>query len=265
MKHTMQLGLDNKIALVTGASRGIGRAIALELAQEGCDVVLAARDQTLLRGLATEIERSHGRQALPVGVDLRDGDAADRLLAEVRQRFGRLDLLVNNAGTTKRGDFLALPDEAWSDGFALKFFAHVRLTRALWPLLQAAKGSLITIAGIGGRTPGAEFAIGGAVNAALLSLTKALAALGTRDGVRVNLVNPGPVETDRLMARVGALAESEGIGQAEAYRRMQREMGLPRFGQPGEVAALVAFIASGRAGFMHGALVDIDGGQTKTV
>lgn len=261
----MQLGLENKVALVTGASRGIGRAIALELAHEGCHVVLSARSKDRLQTVATEIETTHHRRAAFLDADLRDPSAVDRLKALVEERFGRLDVLVNNAGATRRGDFLDLPDEAWEDGFGLKFFAHVRLTRSLWPLLKAVGGGLVTIAGIGGRTPGAEFTIGGSVNAALLSLTKALADLGLRDGVRVNLVNPGPIETDRLLTRVLKLAQAEGIDRHEAARRLQAEMGLPRFGQPEEVAALVAFIASGRAGFMQGSLVDIDGGQTKSV
>ena len=261
----MQLALENKVALVTGASRGIGRAIALELAHEGCHLVLAARSHDRLQAVAAEIEATHHRRAAFLDLDLRQADAPGRLAAFALEKFGRLDVLVNNAGATRRGDFLDLGDEAWEDGFALKFFAHVRLIRALWPALKAFQGSIVTIAGIGGRTPGAEFAIGGSVNAALLSLTKSLADLGLQDGVRVNLVNPGPIETDRLLTRVLKLAQAEGIDRQEAARRLQADMGLPRFGKPEEVAALVAFIASGRAGFLQGALVDIDGGQTKTV
>src|SRR5262249_3479375 len=121
-------------------------------------------------------------------------------------RFGRIDVLVNNAGATKRGDFLTLPDTDWADGFALKFFGAMRCSRAAWPHLQASRGVIVNVVGIGGRTGSAEFAIGGAVNAALLNLTKVLADRGVKDGVRVNAINPGGIATDRLKTRVNDFA-----------------------------------------------------------
>jgi 3-oxoacyl-[acyl-carrier protein] reductase len=174
-------------------------------------------------------------------------------------------VLVNNAGATKRGDFLELPDADWADGFGLKFFGAMRLARAAWLHLQAAHGAIVNIVGIGGRTGSAEFAIGGAVNAALLNLTKVLADRGVRDGVRVNAINPGGIATDRLTTRVRTFAAERGLELSEAEAEMARAFGVARFGQPEEIARLVAFLASPMAAFCQGAIVDADGGQTRTL
>jgi 3-oxoacyl-[acyl-carrier protein] reductase len=188
----MELGLGGKVAIVTGASRGIGAAIAAELAREGCDLAIAARSRDGLEATAGRIAEA-GRQALVHAADLREEAAPAALLEATMARFGRIDLVVCNAGATKRGDFLELSEADWADGYALKFTAHRRLARAAWPQLRQSSGSIVFIVGIGGRTPGAEFAVGGSVNAALLSLAKALTDKGIRDGIRVNVVNPGSV------------------------------------------------------------------------
>ncbi|MBX6367975.1 MAG: SDR family oxidoreductase [Rhodospirillales bacterium] len=260
----MELGLDGKAAIVTGASRGIGAAIAVELAREGCDVMVAARSRDGLEATASRVEAA-GRRAFVHAADLRDPNAPAALADDAASRLGRIDLVVCNAGATKRGDFLTLTDEDWEDGFALKFTAHRRLVRAAWPHLVRAGGNVVFISGIGGRTPGPEFAIGGSVNAAILSLAKALADKGIEDGVRVNVVNPGSVATDRLRARIAAFATRNGVDEAEARRRMLRESRAAGFGEPEDIAGLVAFITSRRGGFLHGSIIDMDGGQTKTI
>ncbi|HUI18083.1 MAG TPA: SDR family oxidoreductase, partial [Alphaproteobacteria bacterium] len=197
--------------------------------------------------------------------DLREPAEAERLLASVRQRFGRLDILVNNAGATKRGDFFALSEADWQDGFALKFFAHVRLARAAWPLLKASQGSLLAIVGVGGRTPSADFTIGSTVNAGCLAFTKALADIGKRDGVQVNAINPGAVETDRLKRNLAALMAAEGLDEAAAKERFRSAHGSIRIGQPDDIAGLAAFILSAHGRWLHGAIIDMDGGQTMTL
>jgi NAD(P)-dependent dehydrogenase (short-subunit alcohol dehydrogenase family) len=145
----MELGLAGKVALITGSSRGIGRGSALALADEGCGVVVTGRDQRALDEVATSV-RSRNVKTVGIALDLREVNAAGTLIETVRSEFGGLDILVNNAGATRRGDFAALSDADWQDGFALKFFAHVRLARAAWPLLKERHGSLITIAGRSG-------------------------------------------------------------------------------------------------------------------
>jgi 3-oxoacyl-[acyl-carrier protein] reductase len=258
----MRLGLDGKVALVTGSSRGIGRGIAVALAAEGCDVMLTGRDQDALREVAAEVGKL-GRQSEFAALDLRQKDAPAHLAAATRQRFGRLDILVNNAGTTKRGDFLELTDADWEEGYALKFFAHVRLARAAWPMLKASAGSLVTIAGTSGRIPIARFTIGSSVNAACAAFTKALADLGKEDGVQVNAVNPSYVETDRLWRRIKADMERTGQDEAQVRAWHRRDMGITRFGTPEDVAGLVAFMVSLRGRWLHGATIDMDGGEVK--
>ena len=256
--------LSEKTAIVTGASRGIGRAIARRLARDGANVVLTGRDQTLLESAVSEIEAAGG-SAVFLALDLREPDAPAQLAEFAHARFGGIDILVNNAGATKRGDFLSLTEEDWKDGFALKFFGAMALTRAAWPQLKGRRGSVVNIAGVGGRTPGAQFTIGGSVNAALLSLTKALSELGIQDGVQVNAINPGPVRTDRLQARLKILAREKGIDLADAEAAMVREMRITRVGEPEDIASLVAYLVSPEARLLHGAFIDIDGGETKTL
>jgi 3-oxoacyl-[acyl-carrier protein] reductase len=260
----MDLELGGKVALVTGASRGIGLAIALRLAREGMALALAARDEARLRTLAAQIEAGGG-QALIHRADLSEPASPAAFVAAAVARFGGIDLVVNNAGATKRGDFLVLAEQDWAGGFGLKFFGAMRLCRAAWPHLAARGGAVVNIAGVGGRTGSAEFTIGGSVNAALLYLTKALADRGVRDGVRVNAINPGSILTDRLTGRIERLAGEQGISIEEAARRLAEQMRIARFGQPGEIADAVAFLASARATYLQGAILDVDGGFTRTL
>jgi len=257
----MDLKLHNKVAIITGASRGIGRAIAQVLAGEGMRLVIAARSAEGLE----EVRKSCPTEVAPVAIDLRDPDAAQRVMAVAVEKFGGVDILVNNAGATKRGDFLQLSEDDWQDGFALKFFSMVRCSRAAWPLLQASRGAIVNIVGVGGRTGSAEFSIGGAVNAAMLNLTKVLADRGIKDGIRVNAINPGDVETDRLKKRVAQHAADHQVSLADAATLIVATMGIARFGQPEEIARVVAFLASPQAAYCQGAIIDVDGGRTRTL
>jgi NAD(P)-dependent dehydrogenase (short-subunit alcohol dehydrogenase family) len=256
--------LDRKVAIVTGASRGIGRAIALRLARDGAAVMLAARDQATLHAAVDEIVTAGGKAAA-LAVDLRGADSVGALVKTTVGTYGGIDIVVNNAGATKRGDFFELTEEDWADGFALKFFGAVRLARAAWPHLKRRSGAVLNIIGVGGRTPGAEFTIGGSVNGACLSFTKALADIGIRDGVQVNAINPGFVRTDLLRRWIDLAAAKHGGDARAAEEEMVRHANVARLGEPEDVAALAAYMVSPQARLLHGALIDLDGGQTKTV
>lgn len=257
----MELGLTGKVGLVTGASRGIGRTIAEELATEGMRLALVARSRELLEELAESLPT----ETLVQAVDLRDPDAPASVVTSVVERFGGLDVLVNNAGATKRGDFLDLPDCDWEDGFALKFYGAMRCSRAAWPHLRRSGGAIVNIVGVGGRTGSAEFTIGGAVNAALLNLTKCLVDRGVAEGVRVNAINPGSIATERLQGRLRTFATERGLDEAAAAAEMARTMKVTRFGEPAEIAQAVAFLASPRASYCQGVVMDVDGGLTRTL
>lgn len=250
--------LDGQVALVTGATRGIGLGIAQALGEAGARLVLSSRTAKpeVLKALTDA-----GYKVDYIQADMESPEAPAKLVEAATALTGRLDIVVNNAGATKRGDFLALTDADWQDGFALKFFAHMRLVRAAWPLLKAAGGAVLAIGGNGAARPSADFTIGSSVNAAVAAFHKALADIGKRDGIQVNTIHPGHVDTDRLRRQMRVRMEKTGLdmtAQLEAYRR---ELNVPRLGLPDDVAALAAFILSPRGRWLHGATVIMDGGE----
>ena len=257
----MDLNLTGKVAVITGASKGIGQAVARELSAQGMRLVLVARSQNLLEELSASLLTDCIVQA----VDLRFPNSPTEVISNALDHFGRVDVLVNNAGATKRGDFLVLSDDDWADGFSLKFFGAMRCSRAAWSSLVKSQGTIVNIVGIGGRTASAEFTIGGSVNAAFLNLTKALADRGVKDGVRVNAINPGSIATDRLKIRIKSYAKEFGLDETAAAQEMAKSMGIARFGTPDEIARAVAFLASPNSGYIQRAILDIDGGQTRTL
>src|SRR5262249_3814810 len=236
------------------------RGIALALAREGCDLLLTGRDREALETAAQSITSNRRRAAIHVA-DLRDPGAPAILVEAVRREFGGLDILINNAGTTKRGDFFALTDADWEEGYALKFFAHMRLARAAWPLLKERRGSLIAIAGTSGRKPERRFTIGSSVNAAVAAFTKCLADLGKEDGVQVNCVHPSLVETERQWKRIRAEVAASGEAEDKVRARFVKKMGFIRYGKVEDVADLITFLVSARATWMHGATIASDGGE----
>jgi NAD(P)-dependent dehydrogenase (short-subunit alcohol dehydrogenase family) len=256
----MELGLAGKVAIVTGGSKGIGRATALGLVAEGASVLICARGQTALdEAVAAAGAAARGRLETCVA-DLTDGAEIKQVVARCVDLFDRVDILINNAGSARVGEFLKLDDQAWLDDWQLKFFGYVRMAREVLPLMERKGGGvIINIIGAAALNPRHNYMIGGAANAALNHFTKALADEGAKVGVRVVGINPGPILTERLLKMRHGLITSAAEAD-EAFRKMTP---LGRVGKASEVADLALFLASERAAFIHGANFTIDGGYTQ--
>jgi 3-oxoacyl-[acyl-carrier protein] reductase len=251
---------EAKVVVVSGGSRGIGKAIATAFAREGAQVVLAAASADNLAAAAKTM--AGGPAPMTVAGDLRTLAGCEQLFKAVNDKFKRCDILINNAGATRGGNFFELPDEAFVDGFALKYFAAVRLSRLFWPLLKASHGSIINIIGAAARTPGPDFLIGGSVNAAFANFAKGLAAIGNRDDVNVNVIHPGMVETDRVITLFQQFAKANNTTPEEARKNSLAKSGARRIGQPDDIAELALFLARPQARHIQGAAIVVDGGTT---
>jgi NAD(P)-dependent dehydrogenase (short-subunit alcohol dehydrogenase family) len=255
--------LSGKVAVITGGSRGIGRAIAMALAAQGAQTVLAAKSETNLRKTAEEIAAARSPKPSIVAADLGTAAGCQALFEHVQKTYGRCDILVNSAGATKAGNFLEQGDDVWMDGFALKFFGAVRLSRLFWPMLSAAQGKIVNIDGGMARTPNPGNLIGSAVNAAMASFGKGLSSLGISAGVNVNTIHPGRTETDRNAELVRQQAAAEGKTVEQVAAETAKKAGVRRLGQPEDVAALTVFLVSAAASHIQGAAISVDGGGTK--
>jgi 3-oxoacyl-[acyl-carrier protein] reductase len=260
----MSQGFKGKVVVVSGGSRGIGRAIATAFAREGAQTVLASSSEANLAGAANGVA-AQGPRPLTVAGDLRTLAGCEQVFRRVNDGFRRCDILINNAGATRAGNFLELADELWLDGFALKFFGAVRLTRLFWPLLKAAQGHVINIIGGAARTIEPEFLIGGSVNAAEANFTKGLSRLGMLDGVQVNAIHPGQTATERTEQLIQQRAAAQGKSAAEVRSAMIAKNGTRRMGTAEDIAELAVFLCSERAGHIQGTAIAVDGGATPGV
>lgn len=256
--------LRGKVALVTGGSRGIGKAVAMRLAALGASIALVARGNETLSSAQGEIAKSN----VPVtkhAFDLRDHASANKLIDDVLQRHQRLDIVINNAGSSAYGSLTEIDDADWSDSLELKLLGGMRVARRAWPELAKQNGSLISIVGIGGRLAEAKAIVPAAQCAALYAMTKSMAALGIADGVQVNAINPGPVWTDRLRPRVATLGIDANLPEEEILAAIARKYNLRKVARPEDIAELVAFILGPSGGLFHGAIIDFDGGATRSI
>jgi NAD(P)-dependent dehydrogenase (short-subunit alcohol dehydrogenase family) len=252
---------QDKVVVITGGSRGIGRAIGVAFAREGASCVLASSSAPNLAAAAKTVA-SAGAEPMTVAGDLRTLAGCEQVFAKVSERHKRCDVLVNCAGATRAGDFLAIPDEAWLDGFALKFFGAVRLSRLFWPMLTAAKGHVVNIIGGAARTVEPEFMLGGSVNSALANFNKGLSRRGIRDGVNVNAIHPGTTATERTDTLMRQRAEASGRTVEEIRAETIAKSGVQRIAQPEDIAELTLFLCSERARHIQGTATAVDGGAT---
>jgi 3-oxoacyl-[acyl-carrier protein] reductase len=262
----MELGLKGKTALVTGGSRGIGRAVAHGLAAEGARVMICSRDGGALDRTAREIQRATGADVLTIAADLSTLGAVKTAAAAAVSRLGRLDILVNNAGAIKGGDFLATPDDEWLNGWNLKLLGYIRMAREVLPHMQRQGGGrIINVVGAAARNPSPTYMMGGTANAALINFTKALADLGAASNVLVTGVSPGPVKTERWDQLAQQQAAAAGKDVDSYLKEQNSAMPLGRIALPEEVSDLVCFLASDRAAFLTGITITVDGGVTRGV
>jgi 3-oxoacyl-[acyl-carrier protein] reductase len=253
-----------KVVVITGGSRGIGRGIALAFARAGAQTVLASSSEQNLAAAAKAVA-AVGPEPLTVAGDLRQLQGCEQLVKRVSERFKRCDVLINNAGATRAGNFAELSDELWLDGFALKFFGAVRLTRLFWPLLKASEGHVVNIIGGAARTIEPEFLIGGSVNAATANFTKGLSKLGMRDGVQVNAIHPGQTATERTELLMQQRAAAQGISVEQMRADTLAKSGIRRMSTPEDIAALALFLCSESGRQVQGTAIAVDGGATPGV
>jgi 3-oxoacyl-[acyl-carrier protein] reductase len=252
------------VAIVTGASQGIGRATALRLARDFSVIVLVARNEEKLEVTAADV-RSAGAEAAVYTLDLREPQSAETVVKGTLERFGRIDALLNIAGAVPQIDLFEMTDAQWDDGMALKLHGARRLTIRAWDALRASTGSVVLLSGSAALDPKPGFAAVAATNAAIIALAKAFAEQGIKDGIQVNSVVPGAVMTGRRHSFFEKWAPAHNLTVEEAIRKFPEEVGISRFGKPEEIADLLGFLVSPAAKWITGASVRMDGGEIKGI
>lgn len=257
----MDLGISGRRALVTGGSLGIGRATAAELAAEGVDVAIVARDRDRLDAAAQELSSNTGGRIVAVPGDMGNADDIARVVDEAAAALGGIDILVNNAGSSPAGRIEDLDDATWMAAFELKFMGYMRLSRAVLPAMRAQKwGRIVNIIGGGGHSPRPGYILGGAYNAALINFTRALGKSAAPDGVLVNGINPSSIDTPRWATLMEQRSKFEGRTPAEINAGIEANIPVGRLGTAEDIAGLVAFLCSERAEFLAAININADGG-----
>jgi 3-oxoacyl-[acyl-carrier protein] reductase len=262
----MDLGLSDKVALVTGGSKGIGRAVARGLAAEGARVAICARDAAALAAAAADVGAATGVKLFTVAADLSRLDEVERVVATARAHFGRIDILVNNAGAIRGGSFLEMPDAQWIEDWNLKLLGYIRMARAVLPTMKAQGGGrIVNVVGAAARNPTATYLTGGAANAALVNFTKGLADLGAPANILVTAVSPAATATTRWESLIAQQAAASGRTVEELRAEAAAPYKLGRLATPEDIADVVCFLASARASFITGVCITVDGGATRGV
>ncbi len=262
----MDLLLKDKVALITGASKGLGAATAAALAAEGAHLILTARDESALQAQADGLSTEHGIKAIPIAADLTETGIGDALVKQGIDAFGRIDILVNSAGASQGGVFWEIPEEVWQDSMELKVMGTIRMMRAVIPhMIENKSGRIVNIVGNTGLQPAPRLLPGSSANAALLAVTKGLAEDMAPHNVIVNALNPGPTRTERWTTLMGKLSEGSGRSVADIEQDYKDQIPMDRLAEPDEIGRLAAFLASERAANMTGACLTADGGWTKGI
>jgi 3-oxoacyl-[acyl-carrier protein] reductase len=256
--------MSDSVAVVTGASQGIGRSTAIRLARDFSAVVLVARNEAALKEAESEV-RKIGAEPLAIALDLSKPEAPDAVIKPALERFGRIDALLNIAGAVPQIDLFEMTDEQWYAGMELKLHGARRLTIHAWDALKQSKGSVVFMSGSAALDPKPGFAAVAATNAAILALAKAFAEQGIQDGVQVNSILPGAVMTGRRRSFLEKWAPAHNMTVEEATKKFPEEAGISRYGEPEEIAELLGFMVSPAARWMTGTSVRMDGGEVKGI
>ena len=262
----MDLSLKGRTAFVTGASRGIGRSIAMAFAAEGVNVGLFGRDLDRCKAVAKEIGSQHKVRTAVIELDLANRAAIKPAVTAAIDALGSVDILVNCAGGAHRGRLAEIPDELWESYFAVKPLGLIRMTRETMPHLRRSdQGRVIHISGTRGREPHGVQVMSGPINLGTLSITKAMANEFGPDGITVNAICPGSTDTGRWKELVTVAAKDRGISEQEAEKQLVADVPMGRVVKPEDVADLAVFLASARAGMITGTAINVDGGRTRGI
>lgn len=262
----MDLGLKGKVALVAAASKGLGKAAAQELAQEGARVAIAARHQEELEAAAEEIRRTAGGEVLAVPADVTRRADLEALVRTVEERWGRIDILVNNAGGPRPGLFAEMTDQDWLDALQLNLLSAIRLTALVLPGMRRRRwGRIINITSVAVKQPMPNLILSNTARSGVVAMAKTLAGQVAAEGITVNNVCPGYTLTERMRNLAQAQAQAEGVRPEEVIARWERTIPAGRLGRPEELAALIAFLASERAAYITGTTIQVDGGWVQSL
>ena len=262
----MDLGLKNKVALVVAASRGLGRAVAEELAAEGASLVICARETKTITETARDIAESTGAHVLATTADVTSLNDINRLVESAIARFGRIDILVTNAGGPPAGTFDSLTPEQWEAATRLTLFSAINLTREVLPgMKERGWGRILNITSIAVKQPVDNLMLSNSLRAALTGFARTLANEVATQGITVNNILPGYTRTERVEELASQMAAKQGITAEQFKSRWEQEIPMRRLGEPLEFAALAAFLVSERASYITGASIAVDGGWIKSV